>query len=1068
MPSPSVEIEGGPCNEDSSATGHDDDLGHDDSDSQYTYESYSDSVDDEPKKRRGWFGGFFGRRQSHYDESEEDYSEDDEDGEESNKGEEEYKVNVADDVTQTSRKDDAVDERPIGQDALITRPRDTDVDPRSCSGSIEELTACHGKEEDKKGITEEDKSEDKLMAEAILRVQNRIAANNGNLYKALEPADKKLVDGLKGVTDAKEIEKVVEESLNEATGKMAHEVDRPKEGADAREEDKQLDTPETDAVHLNVDTPALPTAPDMTDALVYADLPIRGVAVTNDQRSAATDADEVYSDEDEEPTLDEKRSLLGLAAEHDRVDVIKDLLSDTTDLETLLTGTSAYGDDDGEDLPFSPPPLHIAVAHGSVNATACLLRMNADPSLRPTVPSRFLSSRYTASKVSSRSNSGMITEEDRNYKKYHELTAWELAFGGVRVIKDDEGDGVAKAHVAMEENEPNQRRSWFGFGTPTKADDEIIVTTETASDGTTRVMRISPLNIPRSKLEGIKHAFATEALRCIGSNEVARLRQLLDAGMEPSTHVMANKDCRDWALEVDAKDCVDLLNLMLGTKDQPVSKADQFVDGRELFDEDTDAPQPAVEALVDDGRLAGLTAGDMSLLIQENSNLIPALQSCHDELLAETALCKAILKDVSATGGRGGLSSQSLLDLVRQLKDQRQQINDSTASWQAAWEEREDELDFFWEEVLNDDLRDELGASLDQVKDPTDMRIVDIESGSTQSLARQFIEVDERVKSLRGLIAELAEESTRLANEIDSNGMSGALKLTRSLKQEIADARKALRVAQSGESICRAKLELIQRRLGHDQGEGEKTGEYSDQLESHQIHATTSALVPNDDMVDDHFVEALVHETSHESVQHVTDHQGPRYDDDYDESDDEDYVVDDESSSSDDYTQGECTDEDEDERFEDNIGYEEEQYVVVSKDEPTRRDTDVGENPLDEPLSSGAGEDLSDPQPPLPLPEDKISDQIDGSNDKSDGPVGPTEFAHSSEHHQSREPAAEVKHSEKIAKGVSTAIVAHSSSSIPISSQIWEILRRIVGLSATVRRTSSYLETENNPTIMTV
>jgi len=1040
--SASVEIEGGPRD-----GGHDDDLDHDDSDSQYTYESYSD--DDESKKGRGWFGGFFGRRQSHHDGSEEDYSDDDGDGEEIYKGEEEFKMNEVDGEALTPRKEDAVDE--------------------GGNPGIKELAACQDEEEDK--------SEDKLMAEAILRVQNRIAANNGNLYNSLEPADKRLVDGLKGVTDAKVIEKAVEESFNieddevetsVKTGKMAHEIDTPKEvGADACEKDDQptAETPETDAVLLNVsvDTPPSPTALDTTDDLVYAGPPIRGVTTTDDPRNVAT---EVCSDEDEdeEPTLDEKRSLLGLAAEHDRVDVIKDLLNDSTDIvETLLAGTSAHRDDDGEDLPFSPPPLHIAVAHGSVNATACLLRMNADPSLRPTVPSRFLSSSYTPSKVSSRSNSGMSSEEDRNFKKYHELTAWELAFGGVRVIKDDLDDEADMAHVVMEESEPNQRKSWFGFGTPTKAD-EIIVTTETTSDGTTRVMKISPLNIPQTKLDGIKNAFSAEALRCIGSNEVARLRQLLDAGMEPSNLLIANKDFREWAIEVNAKDCVDLLDSMLGTEDQPESETDQFVDGRELSSEDTDAPQQqAVEAPVDDERLAGLSAGDMALLIQENSNLIPALQSCHDELLAETTLCKAILKDLSTTGGRGGLMSQSLLDLVRKLKDQRQQINDSTASWQAAWEEREDELDFFWEEVLDDELRDELGSALDQLKDPTDTINVDVESG--KSLAQQFIEVDDRVNSLRELIAELAEESTSLANEIDSNGMSGALKLTRSLKEEIADSSKSLRVAQSGESICRAKLELIQRRLGHDQGGGEETGGHSNQPESHpdQPESHHTPATSADDMVDDHFVEEpLMHESSQESTQHVNDHQEPRHEGDYDESDDEDYVVgDDESSSGDDYTEEEYTDEEE--------GLEEEHYVVVAKDEPSMQDADVGENPPDEqPPSSDDVGGLSEPQLPLPKEKVKVSDQIERSNNKSNDPVGPAEFVHLPEQYQSRKPVAGVKHSEKIAKGVSTAIVAHSSSSIPISSQIWEIIRRIVGMSSSVRRSSSYLESENNPTIMTV
>ena len=32
--------------------------------------------------------------------------------------------------------------------------------------------------------------------------------------------------------------------------------------------------------------------------------------------------------------------------------------------------------------------LHVAVAHGAADAAACLLRLGADPGLRPTVPAR--------------------------------------------------------------------------------------------------------------------------------------------------------------------------------------------------------------------------------------------------------------------------------------------------------------------------------------------------------------------------------------------------------------------------------------------------------------------------------------------------------------------------------------------------------------------------------------------------------------------------------------------------------------------------------------------------------
>jgi ankyrin repeat protein len=68
----------------------------------------------------------------------------------------------------------------------------------------------------------------------------------------------------------------------------------------------------------------------------------------------------------------EKQSLLVLAAEHDRVDILKAILTDD-ECEKMTLMNSGI------------PPLHIAISFGSTNATQSLLRMVADPSIRPNV-----------------------------------------------------------------------------------------------------------------------------------------------------------------------------------------------------------------------------------------------------------------------------------------------------------------------------------------------------------------------------------------------------------------------------------------------------------------------------------------------------------------------------------------------------------------------------------------------------------------------------------------------------------------------------------------------------------
>jgi hypothetical protein len=119
--------------------------------------------------------------------------------------------------------------------------------------------------------------------------------------------------------------------------------------------------------------------------------------VTDDEEEEAEEdegngATEVEDEEEEAVTsMEEKHSLLALAAEHDRVDILQSILAIPEERDALLHH-------------HMPPPLHIAVSFGSTNATSCLLRLGANPALRP-------------------EGDGAVL------KKMQGLTAWELAFG---------------------------------------------------------------------------------------------------------------------------------------------------------------------------------------------------------------------------------------------------------------------------------------------------------------------------------------------------------------------------------------------------------------------------------------------------------------------------------------------------------------------------------------------------------------------------------------------------------------------------------------------------------------
>ena len=518
--------------------------------------------------------------------------------------------------------------------------------------------------------------------------------------------------------------------------------------------------------------------------------------------------------EDETPSLSERRSLLSLAAEHNRVDVIKELMSMTAseaDKRSLLQGVGGHTQD--TEGAFIPPPLHAAVAQGSVDAASCLLRMGADPSLRPLLPNNHTLQQSNGS------------NEDRNYKKYHGRSAWELAFGALVKIED--------GHESDEDEEVEKSsKGWFGFG----GNKEVVEKTDHVSNNHVSYKQISGLNIPAAKIDGIHHAFTAEALRAIGSDEVDRLSELLDGGMTPDIEV-AGKTLKKWSGEMDAAGCLALM-----MRSEPIEPIEISVDNR-IVQNTTNKGNDHVanqsnlegkncEATELDEQLASLSRQDIITLIIENESLIPALTSCRDDLAEEIEMCRNVLRDIKSTGGKGGLASRSLLDLVRSLKEDRVDLEALEKQWQEAWEEREDELDWFWEEAISDEVRDELAQSevLDSVVEPLRVGIKAIPADATfEELANRYHEATNRVSTLRAFIASLAEDSGRYKNEIESSGLGGALSLVRTLRGELKELQEKISQAQTGESNCRRKIALIQKRIGHPVNE--------EGLEDYQLNA---------------------------------------------------------------------------------------------------------------------------------------------------------------------------------------------------------------------------------------
>lgn len=357
----------------------------------------------------------------------------------------------------------------------------------------------------------------------------------------------------------------------------------------------------------------------------------------SDQNQEENNSEET-DDEEEVPTsFWEKQSLLVLAAEHDRVDILRAILTDEDkETEKLMNG--------------GVPPLHLAITFGSVNTTQSLLRMGADPSVRPNVDEILEQQRDQPedSKV-----------EIANIRRFDGVSAWELAFGN----KNYDGS-------------PQKTKGWSLFGSSSSS----LLDTGNGIGGNDEISLtriIKPVDMPPSKREGVRHAFTAEALRCVGGDESDRLQQLLNSGM-PATIDIGGKDLYTWAVEMGALQCEELL--------RPSEAAKYGGDGDTTMEPgESSMESPQGEARISEERNGEIRSSSFVIhrpaeetipqlvnRLDELESLSTALSICLDNLAEEVSVCHGLLL---MGGGASALAShvKSLKMVKYQKLDQLEQ-----------------------------------------------------------------------------------------------------------------------------------------------------------------------------------------------------------------------------------------------------------------------------------------------------------------------------------------------------------------------------------------------------------
>lgn len=507
----------------------------------------------------------------------------------------------------------------------------------------------------------------------------------------------------------------------------------------------------------------------------------------------------------------EKQSLLVLAAEHDRVDILKTLLKDENeDKETLLNS--------------GIPPLHLAISFGSVNTAQSLLRMGADPSVRPNVD-------LVIEERKKQPEDSKV--EIPNIRRFESITAWELAFGNSLF------DEKASSHQSS--------TTWSFFGTTTPVDPNG---TNSMKSTNAKNHIIKPVDMAPSKREGIRHAFTAEALRSLGSDEVERLEQLLRSGM-PANIDIGGKDLYAWAVEMEALRCEEFLRPTEAAKYE--EKVNGVNDNANDSTKSNDETKLAVTSNEDTYKgltkhaeenntsasfvvhrpNAEETIPQLRNRLVELESLSTALSICLDNLAEEVSVCHGLLL---MGGGASALAShvRSLRDSkaqkLRELEDARFEYHDAQreltdlvySTGDIGKEIAENASSKFlamWPPNINDRHSNlqpyvmqknvDHGININDMQEEEKIKVEQI------NIKAQIAASESKNRKLRASIEDLSEENARNLKEVNHRGLEGGINLVRGLREEIRDLEYNLLECRSMRATCKAKIGMILSRVSN-------------------------------------------------------------------------------------------------------------------------------------------------------------------------------------------------------------------------------------------------------------
>jgi hypothetical protein len=474
------------------------------------------------------------------------------------------------------------------------------------------------------------------------------------------------------------------------------------------------------------------------------------------------EGDEEVEDEEEETltSLEEKHGLLKLAAEHDRVDILQSILSSSEESSTPEERLSLLNH-------MEQPPLHIAVSFGSTNATTCLLRLGANPALRP---------------------------EPSDMKKIVGRTAWELAFGTTGDDQNGSSSGwfTPKKGIQPVDMAPSKRE---GIRHAFTAEALRCI----GADDAVRLQQLLESGMPANTdiggdkdISGWCHEMgAVQCLKLVVLEEVkderAEEEKKTDEGMSDLTKTNVGSS--------PPRTPVTMKNI----KDKSAGPLLTPVLVRRVSSDMNDAES-------------------LHHRLEELDTLAMSLSTYLDNLAEEVSVCHGLLLM--------GNGASALASHVRALRETQDFLRNDLQDRNASWAETEAELDLYMRRYMINDVGDVM-PDITLRRSPSQTRRWAL--NEPVQLRAQLGASENKIRKLRASIADMSEESEAAMKEVEKRGLTGGIQLVRKLREQIRELEFQVSEAKSGEALCMAKLLKLQQREHHQQGlkQQDQQGEHS-------------------------------------------------------------------------------------------------------------------------------------------------------------------------------------------------------------------------------------------------